>query len=100
MQHPVRVSGDFVGYIDGACYTKEVSGSKHLLRKPAPAWCFDAESMDKYIVPFGVDTIVVKDRESHIRYCVSMANFLKYRGELDRGHGKQYFLILKYWGRE
>lgn len=100
MHHPVRtIKGDFAGYIDGDRYIKEVMGSKHQLRIPSPAWAFDAETMDSYIIPFGVKYITVIDRETQVRYTVNIDTFLKYRGVLDRGRGRQYFLILEHWSK-
>lgn len=100
MLHPVRtLRGDFAGYIDGDRYLKEVVGSRHLLRIPAPAWAFDAEMMDSYIIPFGVKYITVIDKEAQVCYTVNIDTFIKCRGVLDRGRGRQYFLILEHWAK-
>lgn len=87
--------GQVTGFIDGETYTRHVSGSKHMLRKPQ-AWCFDADSFDKLIRP-SCRQIVVEDLETRKRYHSTMVNFIAERGEIDRGYGRQYFMILSKW---
>ncbi len=95
-QLAVRVHGDFYGYIEGTTFTKHVCGSRHKLRSPE-AWAFDKETIDKLIRP-ACTHIVVIDTESQRRYTCDMETFVKNRGEIDRGHGKQYFLAMRFWG--
>ena len=92
----VRVHGEFYGYIEGNVYVKEVYGSRHKLRMPE-AWAFDAETFDKLIRP-SCSEIVVIDRETGKRYRSTMKNFVENKGEIDRKYGRQYFMILSYWG--
>lgn len=89
-------SGDFAGVINQDVYEKHVYGSKHKLRG-LNAWAFDADSIDKFIRPAGVVLIRVVDREVGKVYEVGMGTFLKHRGEVDYGRGRQYFLILEHW---
>ena len=91
----VKVHGDFYGYIEGDTFVKEVYGSRHKLRAPE-AWAFDKESFDKLIRPSCTHVVVI-DKEVGRRYLCDMATFVKNRGEIDRGHGKQYFLVMKHW---
>lgn len=88
--------GHFAGIIKGDIYYKYVIGSKHKLRSPE-AWCFDADLIDRYIRPAGIAEICVIDHEAHKEYRVSMGTFLKEKGELERGRGRQYFLIMRWW---
>ena len=92
----IRIRGDFVGYIEGDAYYKEVYGSRHRLRV-LNAWAFDADTMDKIIIP-AVSEILVTDREMGKKYYSTIKNFVEHRGEITYGgHGRQYFLALKYW---
>ena len=89
--------GDFYGYIEGDTFVKHVYGSKHKLLKPE-AWSIDANSFDKLIRP-SCRVMVIIDRETNIRYQINVEDLIKYKGEINRGYGKQYFCILEHWGK-
>lgn len=93
-------SGDFAGIIEYDIYIRHVYKSRHLLKAPAEAWAFDAESIDKFVRPAGVRLIRVVDREEGITYEVDMVTFLRECGEVDYGRGRQYFLILAHWRKK
>ena len=92
---PVRnAEGRFIGRIEGDTFIKEIY-ARHMLKKP-PAICIDADPFDKLIRPI-CRAILVRDRESHVEYYTPMINFVTYKGEIERGHGRQYFMILERW---
>ena len=84
----------FIGRIEGDTFIKEVY-TRHQLRKP-PAWCIDAEPFDKLIKP-SCRYIRIIDKEKHRQYLSTTANFVENKGEIERGFGKQYFMILEKW---
>lgn len=90
--------GRMIGQILRGTFLKNIS-DKHLLRKP-PAICVDAEQFDKLIRPACNGIMVrVRDGEHRGEYSTPMINFIAYKGEIDRGFGKQYFMILERWER-
>jgi len=91
----VKVGDKIVGYLEGGKFIKQVVGSKHRLRLP-PAWAIDAEAFEGEIKP-NARGIVVIDRETGMEYHASVETFDKFKGELDRGFGRQYYLPLSYW---
>ena len=88
--------GRFIGRIQNGTFIKDISG-KHLLKKP-PAICIDAEQFNKLIFPScnGI-RVRVHDGEHRGEYVTPMINFVTYKGEIDRGFGLQYFMILERW---
>lgn len=87
--------GKVIGRLEGDTFIKPVVGSKHRLRTP-PAWAIDATAFDEQIKP-SAKKIVVLDKETGMKYHASVQTFDKLKGELDRGFGKQYFLLLNHW---
>ena len=85
-----------IGQIANGMFSKMIAG-KHLLRKP-PAICIDAEPFNKLIWP-SCHSIQVRvlDGEHQGEYRTPMINFTTYKGEIDRGFGLQYFMILERW---
>jgi hypothetical protein len=92
---PVKVDERVIGYLLNGTFYKSVIGSKHRLRHP-PAYAVDAEVFDSEIKP-NASEIVVIDRETGIEYHVSVVAFDRFKEELDRGFGRQYYLTLSYW---
>ena len=88
-------SGRQAGRIENRIFIKELYGSKHMLRCPI-AWAIDADIFDSVISNL-CDFIHVIDRENGKRYAVSVKTFREFKGVLDRGYGKQYYLDLVYW---
>jgi len=89
--------GKVVGRLEGNAFIKPVVGSRHMLRTPR-AWAVDAEVYDE-IRP-GIERIVVEDTESGTRYHATAETFDRFRGSLNRGFGRQYFLPLTRWSAE
>ena len=88
--------GRVIGQIANGIFAKNIS-ENHLLRKP-PAICIDAEPFDKLIRPACHSIIVrVRDGADRGEYVTPMINFITYKGEIERGFGKQYFMILERW---
>lgn len=87
--------GRVIGSIDNGVFFKKVRGSIHRLNRP-PAWAIDSEAYDSKI-RHSCRSIVVDDTESGTRYLVSVALFDDKKGYLNRGHGGQYYLVMKYW---
>jgi len=73
-------------------------GSKHQLREP-PAWAIDADAFDEWVKP-NAREIIVTDTEAKIRYKVLTETFDRLKQEMDRGFGRQYFLVLAHWTKE
>jgi hypothetical protein len=74
---------------------KTVHGSRHFLRRP-PAIAFDADSIDQ-AEALGTVGIFVDDAETGRRYSSSMETFLRLAIDIDRGHGRQLALPLRFW---
>ena len=91
----VKVGEKIIGHIDGNRFVKQVSGSRHMLRRP-PAWAIDAEAYDSEIRPNATE-IVVLDKETGLEYHCSVETFDRLKGGLDRGFGRQYMLTLNHW---
>ena len=99
MSNELRVWADekIVGKIHNGIFTKLAYESKHMLKRPK-AWCFDISSIDNYLNEF--HTIKIKTLDTNTTYIVDKNVFLQFKGELDRGFGKQYFLTLNHWELE
>lgn len=96
--YPVRVKNKTIGFIDRGYFLKPVIGSKHMLREP-PAWAIDADAFDNWVKP-NAREIIVTDTEAKIRYRVLVETFDRLKVELDRGYGRQYFLVLSHWTKQ
>lgn len=91
----VKVNGKVIGWLEVDTFYKSVAGSRHKLRKPS-AWAIDAEAFDREVMPIA-NKIVIIDKETDIEYHTSVDTFNRFKGELDRGFGKQYYLTLAHW---
>lgn len=89
--------GKVAGRLEGDIFVKPVVGSRHMLRTPR-AWAIDAELYEQ--VRPSIDRIVIEDRETGTRYHATAQTFDKFRGVMDRGFGKQYYLTLNRWTTE
>ena len=90
-------AGRFAGRIQGDVYIKNVSFRKHLMR------IFNAVGIDEGIITsiyYKCKWIVVTDIDSGNVYTVSITKFQAYNFIREFGHGKQYFLPLKYWDKK
>ena len=87
--------GKKIGYIEGEVFYKTgVRSSIHQLRVP-PAWAIDADIWDK--VSDRVNIISIFDMDTGKEYYSKVDDFDRHRGQTDRGSGRQYFLVMKYW---
>ena len=89
--------GKVAGRLEGDVFIKPVAGSRHMLRTPR-AWAIDAELYEQ--VRPSIQRLVIQDKETGIGYYVSAEVFDRFRGVLDRGFGRQYFLSLTRWSVE
>ncbi len=76
------------GIIEGAVLRKRLL-EKHILQKPHPAVCIDAELLRQAIAN-GVDTIIFELLEREKTYSICMDFFLSKRFALNRGWGQQF----------
>jgi len=88
-------TGHIIGEIEGGVFYKHVNPKIHRVRRP-PSWATDADSFDRDVAPF-CRTIILIDMTSEYQYEVSIDLFMKHKFELNRGHGRQYALVLKWW---
>lgn len=88
-------SGTIVGRVENRIFIKEVHGDKHMLRRPM-AWAIDADIFDRVIKPNCL-SIHILDRDTKVRWVTGVNTFLNNKQDLERGHGKQYFLELVHW---
>jgi hypothetical protein len=91
-------------YSDGV-FRKNVTPHEHQLISPA-AWCIDAPTFDDLerrndkLVMSGMTTRIslhLYDTKNQVTWIISPKYFREHCGELDRGHGNQYFCPLKWW---
>ena len=75
------------GIIEGKTLKKKLL-NKHLLQKPRPAICVDAELM-KQAISDGVETLVFELLESDKTYKISVHYFLSKCFSVNRGYGQQ-----------
>ena len=90
--------GRRIGYLLDGQFYKVVKRSEHFLRKP-PAIAIDEEVFCETIEP-RCQTIVVLECEREEVWQVSVTTFSRYYLRLNRGHGTQRALCLKWWRRE
>jgi len=94
----MRNDGKVVGVVRGNVFHKRVRGSVHMLRRP-PGWAVDITVLadaEKH----GAESVEIEDTETGKRYKVSVSLFWNRGIKIDRGHGRQIALPLKYWSVE
>lgn len=84
-----------VGKVQSAVFSKQIKGSKHILRKPR-AIALDADSL-RQAKEYGAATIRITDTESGAVYSCDMTHFYRYSFELNRGFGLQRAMVLDRW---
>jgi hypothetical protein len=90
----VFLNGRFVGLIDGRVVVKRVYGSKHFLRRPygiAINRSVYEQIKDK------VDIVLVIDLETEVKYRVGIDYFKSVGISINREHGEQLVVPMKYW---
>ena len=78
---------------------KRINKEVHMLRYPKQSYAYD-ESVVHQCGRYGVQYHVLKDKESGQKYYTWHDNFEKFGFIVDRGHGRQLALELKYWTTE
>jgi len=86
--------GRVAGRVENGIFVKSVRGSKHMLKTPR-AWAVDAEAYDS--IRRDINMIVIEDQECGLKYRATPDTFDAFKGLLDRGFGRQYFLPLARW---
>ncbi len=97
-RRPVQIrtaDGRPCGEVAGCTWWKSVSASKHQLRKP-PAWCFDARSLDQAEAA-GATGVRLVDSETGATWSTGIASVRAFGFPVNRGHGAQIGLGLRYW---
>ena len=87
--------GHKVGVLCGDVLRKEVRGSWHQLRTP-PAWAIDAAVLTE-AEQAGAVWVELYDADTQQTWRAPLAEFRIHGFHLDRGHGEQIGLTLKYW---
>lgn len=88
-------SGACAGYLLQGCFYKALNRSQHFLHSP-PAVAID-ESIYRASIEPACERIVVLEREKEDVLEVSVATFTQHCFRLNRGHGTQLGLGLKWW---
>lgn len=92
---PVYVGAVVVGAVADGVFRKTVRGSRHMLRSPR-AWALDLESL-RDAEGAGAVTVRIDDTESGISYSAPCSRIHLLGFRLNRGHGQQVALLLRYW---
>ncbi len=92
---PVFVGAVVVGNVSGGVFTKTARGSRHMLRSPR-GWALDLQSL-RDAEGAGAVTVEIVDVESGITYSAPCSRIHLLGFHLNRGHGEQIALLLRYW---
>lgn len=89
--------GQFVCYLnDQKQLVKSALESKHMLQKP-PAWAWDVDIIENGIDRGAVELVIYAE-DTKNTYRSTVKNFMEHKGpEINRGHGRQWFLPLDRW---
>lgn len=90
------VDGRTAGYISGRTFRKRVEASRHMLKKPRPAWAIDVYVLDQ-LRAAGVVDLVIEDTEGALTYSASLAHFERHCWQFDYGWGVQVAMGLRFW---
>ncbi len=91
----VDIFGDVIGYIVGDKFIKYLTASKHMLRNPR-GWATDREVLIS-LRQKGIQEVVIIDRTERKLYTAPLSSHWENGTHVDRGHGLQLVLPLKYW---
>lgn len=75
--------------------TKNVKQSKHMLRAPR-GWAFDIPILEQASEQGAINVEVI-DTDSETTFTASIGEFWKHGILIDRGHGPQRVLPIKFW---
>ena len=88
--------GRTAGYVVGQTFRKRVEASRHMLKKPRPAWAIDVYVLDQ-LRAAGVMDLLIEDAEGAVTYTASLSHFERNGRTFDYGAGPQIALELRYW---
>lgn len=88
--------GRIAGYIVGQTFRKRVEASRHMLKKPRPAWAIDVNVLDQ-LRAAGVVDLLIEDTERALTYTASLSHFERNGRAFDYGAGPQVALNLRFW---
>lgn len=91
----VYVGNKVVGTVNGPVFYKNVSSSKHFLRRP-PAIAFDITSINA-ARDLGATEIQVYDKDTNKLFCTDMQTLRDQGFYVNRGYGEQIALDLDNW---
>jgi hypothetical protein len=81
--------------VPGIKITKNAKKSMHMLHSPM-GWAFDVSILEQAIEQEARNVEVV-DTESETTFTTQLGEFWKHGILIDRGHGRQRVLPIKYW---
>lgn len=96
---PIYIAGKAraVGNVTGDTFHKNITGRKHLLRKP-PAIAFDTSTLHD-AEQAGAAFVVVTDTDTGKQYRASIKAIFRHGTPFNRGFGDQIYLPLGWWKR-
>lgn len=98
MEPVQRDDGTVIGYVWHGIFMKTLKekGPKHHKLDSPPAWAFDVSSVEQ-AETLGAVTIEIRCKDTGRIYRTSTETLWKNKRDMDRGHGKQMYLVDKYW---
>lgn len=93
----IHEQGRVIGHVSHGRFIKNVSASRHMLRKP-PAWAFGLNSLMEAEAA-GAWIIELRDKDSGKVYRASLKAVRQYGFEIRRGYEVQLALTLRHWQR-
>ena len=88
--------GKYIGKLIDHHFHKQVYRSTHMLREPE-SWAIDSEVVRTLEIVGTCRKITVLDKENNFLYEVDFSLFVEKAITIDRGHGAQKALPLRYW---
>ena len=90
-----RDDGTVIGYVWHGIFMKTLEEKEHKLRTP-PAWATDVSAI-RQAETLGAKEIEIRCLDTGRIFRTSTAIFWDHAREMDRGHGKQMFLVDSFW---
>ena len=95
---PIYAGAKVVGSVSGLVFYKELSGPRHMLRKPR-AWAFDKQSLWDAEAA-GAKWAEILDRANGKRYRAKLETIFARGFVVKRGCGAQWGMCLADWGND
>ncbi|MHB1006077.1 MAG: hypothetical protein ACYC3S_10615 [Chloroflexota bacterium] len=89
-----NIDGKVAGVLRNGWCEKTADSRIHQLHKP-PAWAIDRNHLEQ-LKAVEAKGVRITDEAGRV-WATPLANFLQYGEDLNRGHGLQVLLRLKYW---